>query len=197
MRRLEASFRENMEPFLEKEETATEKTFRLSGVMLSVAKEAAKIVPLGTYVPFLIRATEVGFRFGTMGLGAWILRQDVKEAVQVLVRLMGSIPGVRMGDVTGGLYYLFAVRRGERGCNPDVAKQEHATCPPVDPQLLIYYLKFAPAALHYAYQVVWHPSTALFPSREAQLPPRLQHHPPLVGFPTVLESIGTRLGRGC
>ena len=43
----------------------------------------AQVVPMGTYVPFLIRATEVGFRFGTMGLGAWILRQDVRESVQV------------------------------------------------------------------------------------------------------------------
>ena len=155
MQRLQEFFCETLQPFPEREETTTEKTVRLSGVMLSVAKEAAKVVPMGTYVPFLIRATEVGFRFGTMGLGAWILRADVRESVQVLLRLMGNIPGVRMGDITGGLYYLFAVRRGERGCNPDACMEEHVSCPQVDPELLAFYLKYAPAALHYPYKVVF------------------------------------------
>ena len=53
-------------------------------------------------------------RFGPLGLGAWILRDDVKEAVQVILRLVDAVPGVNMRDLAGGLYYLFTLRKGEQ-----------------------------------------------------------------------------------
>lgn len=67
-------------------------------------------------------------RFGPLGLGAWILRDDVKDAVNVVLRLMDAVPGVSMRDLAGGLYYLFTLRKGEQGCRPDAPAEEHGGC---------------------------------------------------------------------
>jgi hypothetical protein len=67
-------------------------------------------------------------RFGPLGLGAWILRDDVKDAVNVVLRLMDAVPGVSMKDLAGGLYYLFTLRKGEQGCRPDAPAEEHSGC---------------------------------------------------------------------
>lgn len=67
-------------------------------------------------------------RFGPLGLGAWILRDDVKDAVNVVLRLMDAVPGVSMRDLAGGLYYLFTLRKGEQGCRPDASAEEHVGC---------------------------------------------------------------------
>ncbi|KAK3254275.1 hypothetical protein CYMTET_36506, partial [Cymbomonas tetramitiformis] len=75
-----------------------------------------------------------------------------REAVEAVVNILGSIPGVNIGDLLGGLYYLFAFERGHRGCNPELMQQEHPDEDEPPLQKLLKFADYAPAAVYFAYQ---------------------------------------------
>mmetsp|Transcript_42595 Transcript_42595/g.54764 ORF Transcript_42595/g.54764 Transcript_42595/m.54764 type:complete len:909 (+) Transcript_42595:96-2822(+) len=49
------------------------------------------------------------------------------------------------------LFYLLALKRGERGSSPDAEAMEHAECPPTGEAELRWVLSVAPFALHFCY----------------------------------------------
>eukprot|EP00996_Jenningsia_fusiforme_P001511 NODE_238_length_2630_cov_28.724525_g216_i0.p1 GENE.NODE_238_length_2630_cov_28.724525_g216_i0~~NODE_238_length_2630_cov_28.724525_g216_i0.p1 ORF type:complete len:812 (+),score=146.62 NODE_238_length_2630_cov_28.724525_g216_i0:63-2498(+) len=146
-------FLENkLTPYLQSvEDTAAAKAIRVAHGAIYAAN--ALPLPVGAKIKYTLKTLDLVRRYGIYALGGLVLHEDVLEAIQTMVALMGDIKDLRIPDITVGLYYLMAYKRGERGTHPLSERAEH-TCSgerELSPQLLRHIIWIAPFALHVAY----------------------------------------------
>jgi hypothetical protein len=75
----------------------------------------------------LIETLGILKRFGFAGLAGVLLRKDFIEAVETLKRISGmdkTFP-ISLHELTACIYYLLAINRGIRGCNPESEFEAH------------------------------------------------------------------------
>eukprot|EP00735_Rhodelphis_limneticus_P014100 TRINITY_DN808_c0_g1::TRINITY_DN808_c0_g1_i2::g.25436::m.25436 TRINITY_DN808_c0_g1::TRINITY_DN808_c0_g1_i2::g.25436 ORF type:complete len:709 (+),score=125.82,sp/Q5YLM1/DGLA_RAT/34.78/3e-15,FYVE/PF01363.16/3.9e-13,FYVE/PF01363.16/9.2e-12,Lipase_3/PF01764.20/1.6e-20,Abhydrolase_6/PF12697.2/0.16,PAS_7/PF12860.2/0.3,FYVE_2/PF02318.11/0.12,FYVE_2/PF02318.11/34 TRINITY_DN808_c0_g1_i2:60-2186(+) len=115
------------------------------------ALKAVKVLPLGD-ISTAASAADFLSKYGLYGFAGFVLKEQLVEAVDTLKLLCGNIPSMSLTDVTGGLYYLMSMNRGERGDNPTAQSDAHTHSADVSADLLDRLLFYGPHALHYVYQ---------------------------------------------
>ena len=134
-------------------ETNTEVAVRLGGAALSAAKGIASLLPLGTYknaVKYTLKGTDLCRKYGVYGIASLALKNDFVEAIEIIRTLTGKVEA-DMTDLSAGMFYFFASKRGERGNDPDAEAREHAQCEAANPDRIAHFVRNGPFALCFAY----------------------------------------------
>jgi hypothetical protein len=96
---------------------------------------------------------DILWKYGPPGIAGLVLRREFIEAAELLRKvsdLEESWP-CSAPELMASLFYLLALKRGERGSNPDAEAEEHASAQAVSDAELRWVLSVAPFALHFCY----------------------------------------------
>eukprot|EP00736_Rhodelphis_marinus_P007711 Rmarinus@m.11761 len=146
--RVNAFLAGKLSPFESTEQdTHYDKAKRGCGYALAMARA----LPIGGVAGHCIKAVDFVAKYGILGVASVVLRKQLMEAVDTLRLICGNVPSLSVQDVSGGLYYLMANKRGERGSRPDEEAVSHTGCPHPGPEMLDDFLSTGPHALSHVY----------------------------------------------
>ena len=139
-------------PYTQKvEDTYSDKALRVARGAI-IAANALPLPYAGAKVKYTIKGLDLCRRYGIYALGGLMLQEDVFECIQTLIAVTGEIEGLRFADVTVGLYYLMAYRRGQGGALPTLEEDEHVKAGSVPSNGVMDEITwFAPFAFHIPY----------------------------------------------
>lgn len=112
-----------------------------------------KKVPLGASATITVEVMDILWKYGPPGIAGLVLRREFIEAADLLRKvsdLEESWP-CSAPELMASLFYLLALKRGERGSSPDEEADQHASSQPVSEAELRWVLSVAPFALHFCY----------------------------------------------
>ena len=86
-------------------------------------------MPLGASATIAVEVMDVLWKYGPPGLAGLVLRREFIEAAELLRRVscLDQAWPLSAHELTAAIYYILALKRGERGANPDFEIGEHQT----------------------------------------------------------------------
>ena len=87
----------------------------------------ARRAPLGASATIAVEVMDILWKYGPPGLAGLVLRREFIEAAELLRKVSAleqSWP-LSAHELMAAMYYLLALKRGERGNQPDLEADEH------------------------------------------------------------------------
>ncbi|KAJ1452198.1 hypothetical protein M885DRAFT_620160 [Pelagophyceae sp. CCMP2097] len=103
-------------------DTSMHKARRCLRGVVAVARSCPLLTPASATVA--VEVLEILCRYGPAGLATLVLRKEFVEAAELLRRVAGVDAAWPLSahELTAAIYYLLALRRGERGAQPDAER---------------------------------------------------------------------------